>query len=141
VRCRAKRIRLPVFGKSIVALQDCLEFTEKNKVEVRAYLIGTKRVEVYEATETRPDDAVAVEIHGNILCYVAPLDAWDAERCMMEAAQRHLRLKMMHRDDDGSLRFPKVSLLERKSSAGLEHVFRLSLLKRAPRRKAVTPAA
>ncbi|GGH23035.1 hypothetical protein GCM10007036_28500 [Alsobacter metallidurans] len=108
---------------------------------MRAYLIGTKRVEVYEAAELRPDDSVAVEINGDVLCYVAPLDAWDAERCMTEAAQRHLRLKMMHRANDGSLRFPKVSLLEKKSSAGLEQVFRLSLLKRAPRRKAAAPAA
>ena len=61
---------------------------------MRAYKVGLNRVEVYEPTEARPAHAVAVASDGEIVCYVGPLDGNDAERCMTEAAKRHIRLKM-----------------------------------------------
>jgi hypothetical protein len=99
---------------------------------LRTYSIGLEKVRVFEPTEERPQDAVAVSADGEVVCYVDRVTALDGERCMAEAAQRHIRLKMMHRDGD-ALRFPKVSL-RTASNSGAVDVLRLSLLKRQPRK-------
>jgi hypothetical protein len=99
---------------------------------LRTYSIGLEKVRVFEPTEDHPDDAVAVSADGEVVCYVDRVSALDGERCMTEAAQRHIRLKMMHRDGD-ALRFPKVSL-STAAKSGAAEVLRLSLLKRPPRK-------
>ena len=104
---------------------------------MRTYSIGLGRVQVFEPAEARPDDAVAVHADGEIVCYVGRVAAMDAEQCMVEAAQRHIRLKMMHRTAEGPLRFPKVQLSA--ANNGAREVLKVSLLKRAPRRKPPAP--
>ena len=99
---------------------------------MRTYSIGLEKVRVFEPTEEHPEDAVAVSADGEVVCYVDRVSALDAERCMTEAAQRHIRLKMMHRDGE-ELRFPKVAL-SGTANAGAAEVLRVSLLKRAPRK-------
>lgn len=99
---------------------------------MRTYSIGLEKVRVFETTESHPDDAVAVSADGEIVCYVDRVTSLDGERCMTEAAQRHIRLKMMHRDGE-ELRFPKVAL-RNAANAGAAEILRVSLLKRPPRK-------
>lgn len=106
---------------------------------MKTYSVGLGKVQVYEPSEERPDDAVAVHADGEVVCYVGRVTSMDAEQRMVEAAQRHIRLKMMHRTDEGALRFPKVQL--RAGNDGAREVLKVSLLKRAPRRKPVAPGA
>ncbi len=99
---------------------------------MRVYSVGLEKVRVYEAWEDRPEDSVAVEADGDVVCYVGRVTTFDAERCMAEAAQRHVRLKMIHRPEEGPLRFPKVKLRVGGNRDARE-VLEVSLLKRAPR--------
>ncbi|WP_146140338.1 hypothetical protein [Alsobacter soli] len=101
---------------------------------MRAYTVGLKRVEVYEPADVRPADSVAVESEGEVFCYVGPLDACDAERCMIEAARRHLRLKMAAYPEEATWRGSRLRLW---GPAGLAGAPRKSLFGRADARAAV----